>query len=121
MPAGTPPAATLRRLRPSLLLGALTTIGGFGGFVGTGFPGVREMGIFAVCGVAAALAATLFAVPVFLPTGAPPPRVPAATAAALGGWLMSRVGFESYGPLIVAMAAISALLIWRGPAIPAGR
>ena len=57
----------VRRLRPSLVLGALTTMASFAGLALTSFPGFREIGIFATLGVAAALGVTLFVLPAFLP------------------------------------------------------
>lgn len=105
-PPGTTPAATARQLRPSLLLGAFTTIAGFGGFLLTSFPGVREMGIFAVCGVAAAAAATLLAVPAFLPARPVPPRLQVATADALGRWALRATGSGRLGWLLLATCAL---------------
>jgi predicted exporter len=59
--------AIVRRLRPSLVLGALTTMASFAGLALTSFPGFREIGAFATLGVAAALGVTLFVLPAFLP------------------------------------------------------
>jgi predicted exporter len=105
-PAGATPAATARQLLPSLLLGGVTTIAGFGGFLLTSFPGVREMGIFAVCGVAAAVTATLLAVPAFLPERPAPPRVQVATAAALGRWAQRATASGRLGWLLLAVCAL---------------
>lgn len=68
----TPPRETVRRLRPSVVLGAATTMASFAGLGLTSFPGFREIGLFAVTGVGAALAVTLFVLPGFL--GAPRDR-----------------------------------------------
>lgn len=56
-------AGTLRRIRPGLLLGAVTTVAGFVGLGWTSFPGVREIAVFAAVGVIAALLATLYLLP----------------------------------------------------------
>jgi predicted exporter len=57
------PFGTARRIRPGLLVGALTTVAGFVGLGLTSFPGVREIGVFAAVGVFAALLATLWLLP----------------------------------------------------------
>ena len=67
-------AALVARVRPGLLLGALTTVAGFVGLGWTAFPGVREIAVFAGLGVLAALATTLFVLPVLLPDHSAPVR-----------------------------------------------
>lgn len=54
---------TARRIRPGMLVGALTTVAGFVGLGWTSFPGVREIGVFAAVGVLAALLTTLWVLP----------------------------------------------------------
>lgn len=76
--------AIVRRIRPGLLLGALTTIAGFVGLGAAAFPGVREIALFAALGVAAALLTTLFVLPVLLPAFAAPVRSQQ--------WLVARAG-----------------------------
>lgn len=76
-------AGTIRRLWPSLTLGALTTIASFLGLTFTTFPGIGEMGIFAAVGIAAALGATLFGLPLFIGSHTSPPRIQRAVAATL--------------------------------------
>jgi predicted exporter len=56
-------AATARRLRPSLLLGAGTTMASFTGMALTSFPGFREMGVFAILGVGVAVLFALLVLP----------------------------------------------------------
>ncbi len=67
-PAGTAASETARRLRPSLLLGAGTTVASFAGLLLTDFPGFREMGFFGIAGIATALAVTLGVLPRMLGT-----------------------------------------------------
>ncbi|MEN8161506.1 MAG: MMPL family transporter, partial [Myxococcota bacterium] len=84
---GTPPRELVRRLRPSLALGALTTMASFAGLGLTSFPGFREIGFFAVTGVGAALLVTLTVLPGFLHGDAAEAEVPSLarrTAATLG-------------------------------------
>jgi predicted exporter len=54
-------------VRPGLLLGALTTMAGFVGMGWAAFPGIREISAFASLGILAALATTLWVLPVLLP------------------------------------------------------
>jgi predicted exporter len=86
LPAAGGTAAVLRRLRPSLMLGAGTTLAGFAGFALTSFPGVREMGLFTMAGIAAALVVTLFGLPVFLRSVEPPSALQRHAARTLGRW-----------------------------------
>ncbi len=69
--AGTEPRVTLLRLRPSLVLGAATTIASLGGMAATAFPAFREMSFFSAVGVAVALIVSLTVVPDLL-HGVPP-------------------------------------------------
>jgi len=63
---GSQPREIVRRLRPSLVLGALTTMASFAGLAITSFPGFREIGFFAMTGVGASLVVTLTVLPGFL-------------------------------------------------------
>lgn len=60
----------MRRLWPALLLGGVSTALGLFGFFFSSVPGIREMAVFAVVGIAVALAATRFFLPLLLPTRA---------------------------------------------------
>ncbi len=66
-----------RRLRPALLLGALTTIASFAGLLLTSFPGFREIGFFSIVAMLGALLTTLYVVPSFLSERS---RAPAASS-----------------------------------------
>lgn len=66
-PSREGPEGTMRRIWPGLWLGALTTIVGLGGLAGTSFPAIREMAVFTCAGVFAALLATRFLLPPFMP------------------------------------------------------
>jgi predicted exporter len=61
------PEATILRIWPGLVLGALTTIAGLTGLAWTSFPGLREIAVFSTAGVLAALLATRWIVPPFMP------------------------------------------------------
>ena len=82
--------ATVRRLRPSITLGALTTIASFAGLALTAFPAFREMSFIAGVGVATALVLSLRVLPDLLPAVPPLPARSRATALRLGA-LLDRV------------------------------
>lgn len=81
---GKPASASARHLRPSLLLGAGTTMASFTGLLLTSFPGFREIGSFAITGVALAVVATLVALPRLVGGGRPIPERSRRIAHALG-------------------------------------
>jgi predicted exporter len=64
---GRPPSEVARRLRPALVLGAVTTMASFAGLLLTSFPGFREIGAFAILAVLGALLTTLYVLPSFMP------------------------------------------------------
>jgi predicted exporter len=78
------PRETARRIRPSLTLGAATTIASFGGLAVTSFPAFREMSFFAAVGVITALIASLVVLPDLIPYASSLPSRSAATAEWLG-------------------------------------
>jgi predicted exporter len=61
------PEAAFRHIWPGLVLGALTTVAGLAGLAWTSFPGLREIAVFSTAGVIAALLATRWLVPPFMP------------------------------------------------------
>ncbi len=58
----------VRRVRPGLVLGALTTAVGLGGMALTSFPGMRELALLGTIGITGSLAATLLLIPAFVGT-----------------------------------------------------
>jgi len=104
---------TLRRTRPSIALGGLTTMASFAGLGLTSFPGFRQIAFFSVVGVGGALAVTLFVLP---PLVSPAERVPAlsrAVSRALGAvvlWLRPR-------PAVLAAVA-GLILVLSVPLLP---
>ncbi|HXN54862.1 MAG TPA: MMPL family transporter, partial [Myxococcales bacterium] len=91
------PWRTLRRIRVALLVGALTTLGGFAGLAWTTFPGMRQMAIFATAGIVGALAATWWLLPALVP------RTPAVVP-------LHRALTDELGRLLEAMRRKRALL-----------
>ncbi len=104
---------TARRIRPGLLLGALTTVAGFVGLGWTSFPGVREIAVFAAVGVFAALLASLWLLPPLM-SDRPQPVALQRKLATLSAELLGRMQARQ-GPLL-ALPIVALVLI--GLAIP---
>jgi predicted exporter len=70
--AGAAPGAReawVARLWPTIRLGVLTSLIGFAALLASGFPGLAQLGLYSLCGLAAAALATRFALPALLPEG----------------------------------------------------
>jgi predicted exporter len=68
--AGAAPGAReawVARLWPTIRLGVLTSLIGFAALLASGFPGLAQLGLYSLCGLAAAALATRFALPALLP------------------------------------------------------
>jgi len=107
------PSATVRRIRPSLTLGAATTVASFGGLAATAFPAFREMSLFAAVGVGAALLASLKLLPALIPFSPALPGRSALTAAWLGRRLADLERAPRallFAPILLLPAAAIALL-----------
>jgi predicted exporter len=83
-PVAGGPRRTLARIWPGLVLGAATTVVGFLALLASAFPGLRELAVFAACGISAALGATWVFLPGLTPATARPTRASRALASALG-------------------------------------
>lgn len=66
---GTTPENTLVRIWPTLRLGLLTSICGFGAMLLSGFPGLAQLGLFSIAGLVMAVAVTRYVLPALLPPG----------------------------------------------------
>jgi predicted exporter len=64
---GSSPEASLLRIWPGLVLGAITTVAGLVGLAWASFPGLREMTVFSTVGVFTALLATRWLLPPLMP------------------------------------------------------
>ncbi|MDB5406494.1 MAG: hypothetical protein JWL84_1406 [Rhodospirillales bacterium] len=64
---GSPPAATLPRIWPTLRLGMLTSICGFSAMLLSSFTGFAQLGLFTIVGLAVALGVTRLILPLLLP------------------------------------------------------
>ena len=100
------PAATVVRIRPSLNLGAATTIASFGGLAVTAFPAFREMSLFAAVGVGVALLASLKLLPALIPFSPALPGRSAVTAA----WLGRRLADLERAPRALLVAPVLLLV-----------
>lgn len=66
---GTTPDDTLTRIWPTLRLGLLTSLCGFGALLLSGFPGLAQLGLFSIAGLIMAVAVTRYVLPALLPPG----------------------------------------------------
>ncbi len=102
------PAATLRRIWPTLRLGVITTCLGYLVLVTTDFTGLRQLGVFTLAGLMSAALASRYLLPLLLEGKAPPlPRG--------GAWLQRlnrRRGLPAL--LLAAGAGLSALSLIGG-------
>ncbi len=108
----------VRRLAPSIGLGAFTTMASFAGLGLTSFPGFREIAFFAVVGIAGALATTLLVVPFFVGEHLAPTRSAGATAQALGTLVEAsrrhRRALAAVPWLVLAVGlALAPRLVWQ--------
>lgn len=108
-PAAGGPFETLRRIAPGLALGAVTTIAGLGGLAYAGLPGIRELAVLASSGVLAALLATCFLVPPWMPREVRPTSAHLALARALSSLLRwigrSRLARYAVPAIVLALCA----------------
>jgi predicted exporter len=67
---GTGPAGNWQQLWwPTVRLGMLTSVCGFASLLPSGFPGLRQLGLYSICGLIAAALTTRYVLPALLPTG----------------------------------------------------
>src|SRR5215468_3430905 len=106
------PEAVMRRLRPSVVFAALTTVASFVGLALTPFPAFQQMALFAIVGVLASLATTLWVLPSLLPREPSLPARAARAAARLDRAYRRLEGLPRaalFAPL--ALSALAALAI----------
>ena len=103
-PSSDGPYATLSRIWKAVATGAATTMVGFAALSASSLPGLREVGLFSLAGIAAALASTRFIVPSLMPIEPRP--------VAFRQWLVERLG-RAYAWLL-AHRAVPALMVVAG-------
>ncbi|MGZ5249852.1 MAG: MMPL family transporter [Caldimonas sp.] len=114
---GAPATRWLRQSWPTVRLGLFTSLIGFAALVFAGFPGLAQLGVFSIAGLAAAAATTRFVFPTIAPRGAPGAGVRDRLARFMrrAAELLPRVRWG-----VVALAALAAIALfllptpWRG-------
>lgn len=110
---GATPEDTLARIWPTLRLGLLTSICGFGAMLLSGFPGLAQLGLFSIAGLVTAVAVTRYVLPALLPPGF---SVHAATGLAPQvASIVRRAPVLRYPLLLVTLLAVFFVAAQRGP------
>jgi predicted exporter len=91
---------------PTIRLGVLTSIAGFGALLLSGFPGLAQLGLYSICGLAGAALFTRHVLPCLLPPGF---RV--RDLSGLGARLARSVAFAARGRKLVAVLAVAAAVV----------
>ena len=106
--------STLQRLWPTLRLGVLTSICGFGAMLFSGFTGLAQLGLFSIAGLVVALVVTRWVLPVFIPAG-----FTAHALAAIGPWVaraMLALTHARWAVVVLVLAASAYLALREAPA-----
>jgi len=111
---GSTPKTTLQRIWPTLRLGMLTSVFGFGAMLVSGFPGLSQLGLFSIAGLVVAVLVTRWVLPELVPEG-----YHVRTAAGLGPSLMRLLAHAPRLrlPLLVLVIAVVAWLATRGSTV----
>lgn len=110
--AGATRQQWLRRFWPTVRLGVLTSIFGFAALLFSGFPGLAQLGLYSIAGLATAALVTRFVLPQLLPAGfavrdiSAPGRVLARLAA--------RAGSLRWPALMLVALSVVVLVAHRG-------
>jgi predicted exporter len=107
------PRAVMRKVWPSLWLGALTTMVGLIGFAFADFPGALQMGVFSSLAVLGALLATRFFLPAWMPVPYARPRLPVVLERKVFALIVGRKvprGFQLGSLLLLPLLAFG---VWR--------
>ena len=116
------PAAAhwLKRSWPTVRLGLFTSLIGFAALVFAGFPGLAQLGVFSIAGLAAAAATTRFVFPVIAPHGAPGVGLRDRLGHFMrrAAWALPRLRFAFTALALLATIALAVLPSpWRGQLI----
>lgn len=103
-----PAQVTMRRVAPSLVLGALTTIIGFLGLAAAGVHGLRQMALFSVIAIITSIFATLWIVPPWMPASYRRPRALDALARAVQRGA-ERFAARPWPPAVRVLAVVAGL------------
>ncbi|MCC7150422.1 MAG: MMPL family transporter [Rubrivivax sp.] len=100
----------VRESWPTVRLGLLTSVCGFAALLWSGFPGLAQLGVFSVAGLATAALTTRFVLPALLPGGARSTPLTRRLGRA-AQWAIVRLP-RLRGPVLL-LAAIAALVLWQ--------
>jgi predicted exporter len=103
--------AWVERFWPTVRLGVLTSIVGFASLLLSGFPGLAQLGLYAIAGLVAAAAVTRFVLPRLLPTNFRIHDV-SALAAVLARWV-DRAAALRWAAAVLLLAACAVLVQHR--------
>ncbi len=105
--------AWLQRFWPTIRLGVLTSLIGFGALLFSSFPGLAQIGVFSITGLTVAALVTRFVLPALLPA-----RLPLRDLAGLGhrveAWLPALRRLRLWLILPVLAAVLALALVQRG-------
>lgn len=102
-------SSAARRIWPTLRIGALTTMLAFAAMVSANFPGIQQLGVFAISGLFAAVVITRYLLPVLIPS------VPARSAHAIGwGNINLRLPQKHVPVIYTVLLAVTLLLAGLG-------
>ncbi|MCW5633301.1 MAG: transporter [Rubrivivax sp.] len=96
---------------PTVRLGLWTSVCGFGALVFSGFPGLAQLGVFSIAGLAAAALTTRWLLPVLMPDGAPGAGLRRQLGRA-AAWVLARAPQWRW-PALALGAAAAVLLLQR--------
>lgn len=106
---------SVRRVLPPLLIAATSTLTGFFALGFTGFPGLREVSVFAIAGLGSALATVCLVIVHWMPERIAPTRL----RSWLGDALLTRFYWvrTRRWPAVVVLAGFGAVIAWGLPHI----
>ncbi len=114
--AGADREQWVRRFWPTVRLGVLTSIFGFGALLFSGFPGLAQLGLYSIAGLTTAALVTRFVLPQLLPAGftvrdiSAPGRVLASLLARAGSLRWPAIALVA---LSVAVVVLNSGRIWN--------
>jgi predicted exporter len=111
--AAVTPGETLRRLWPTLRLGMMTSVCGFGAMLFSSFAGFAQLGLFTIVGLIAAAGVTRFVLPYLLKPGfnGAPEKLFARVLILIARWARRLRG----AILFLVIAALATIALHRGP------
>ena len=105
---GQPESAWIAAFWPTIRLGVLTSLFGFASLLFSGFPGLAQLGLYAIAGLATAAVVTRFVLPHLLPASLRIRDV-STLGTRLQGWLapLSRLRWPLFGLFLAAIVVLA--------------